>query len=232
MFGRFLVVVALSMMVHMADVKAADAKRVWVTAPVKVSADGRATIGAFAGASGALETAIRADLARRTFVAAKRNAVPVDAEANLTIVVALTPRGEKNYGVEIEKVFVGPLVRLLDPPLYPRNMVRARKTGYAELRVTISAEGRVERIVSAVATEAEFERAARLSLRKARFDPIKLEGQPSASDVSIPFIFRMEQRPIPGYSPVCELDVRQPSVQGQDGCVSQIEAWAVMALTP
>lgn len=200
-------------------------RSVWLHGPIKVSVDGKATIGALDGAKGALEAYVRNELAKRRFHPATIGGQAREAEAHVTAVVSLTPRGG-DYDVEIEQAFVSPMVKQMPPPRYPRSMFESRKTGYAELRLAIAADGSVERIVSASATDPAFERAAREAVQGARFNPIRAAGQAVASETSVQAFFRIERDPFPDIKPSCAVDDRQPRIEGQNGCIAPIEVSA------
>ena len=219
-------VALLSLLMPLANGAAASPPdSVWIHAPVKVSAVGNATIGTLDGASGALEAYVRSELAKRRFIPAMIDGQAREAESLLTVLVSVKPRGD-DYDVRIEQAYLSPGTKRVRPPRYPARMFESHKTGYSEIRVAIAPDGNVERIVSASATEPAFEQSARDALRDARFEPVRVDGKPISSEASVQFFFKIEREPLPDFKPSCRVDIRQPIIEGQNGCIAPIEVSA------
>jgi TonB family protein len=82
---------------------------------------------------------------------------------------------------------------------YPREMRRKRETGMVTVRFLVRPDGRVDSTrVSVLNSDNEgFNDAAVNVIRRARFAPARVDGQPVAVWVMFPLIFRLEPRSAP-----------------------------------
>ncbi|MCX7869936.1 MAG: energy transducer TonB, partial [Terrimicrobiaceae bacterium] len=76
------------------------------------------------------------------------------------------------------------------PPRYPESARRAKQEGRAIVRASISAEGRVQsaRILRS-SGHAVLDRAALDAVRRWRFLPRRINGQPQPGEVDVPINF-------------------------------------------
>lgn len=197
----------------------------WIGAPIEVSATGEASIGLVDGVRKDASASVAAALERRRYLPAERDGRAVSALSWLSAKLVLAPSGE-GFAVTVEDVRLGPRIQRILPPRFPSAMVRKRKSGYVELRLAISEEGAIARIETIAASDPAFDAAAREAIRKARFEAIRMEGKPVATDVSALVLFRYEEEPVPAYEAVCTVDPTQPRAEGQDGCMPTIEVTA------
>jgi TonB family protein len=202
-----------------------DVRHAWISAPIEVSANGEPTIGRVEGIDEKASARVADFLARRRYLPAERDGGPVSASAQLTAKLVLTP-SEDSYAATLEDLHVGPRVERLVPPRYPSAMLQKRKSGYVELRLAVSENGAIAQMETVATSDKAFDSAAREALRKTRFEPIRIEGAPVATDVSALVLFRLEREPVPSYAPACAIDRRQPRSEGQNGCMSTIEVTA------
>lgn len=204
----------------------ADAvKKAWFSTPITVSATGDASIGSVEGVSGKLAEVASGALAKRRYLPAVADGEAVSAESRLSDALVLTPRGD-SYGVAFEDLSLAPGVKHIDPPRYPRRMLEQGRSGYVELRLSIAPDGKVTEVDTVASSDEEFERAAKEPIRKARFDPVKIDGLSADTENSILVLFRFDQTPPPAYQPVCSHDGRQPRVEGGTSCLPIIEVTA------
>ena len=76
------------------------------------------------------------------------------------------------------------------PPRYPDAALRRNEGGTVRVRVTVAADGSVERLdVAAGSGNRHLDRAAMEAVRRWRFQPATRGGQPVSADVVVPIVF-------------------------------------------
>jgi TonB family protein len=132
------------------------------------------------------------------FSTAMRDGQPVSADTTLYVRLEATPQGDGQYSMRIVSAGVGPRASTKVVPRYPDSALRAGRTGHVMVEALVNAEGRVEQ-ATAVAqySDRPFVNAALQAARKWRFEPERLDGQPMAAKVTIPFAFLLPGVPEP-----------------------------------
>lgn len=79
-------------------------------------------------------------------------------------------------------------------PEYPRRLWRRGPEGFVYIRFVITRAGETAQIEVIEATEADFGRVARETVREWRFEPMKFDGEAIASEVIMTLPFRLSGR--------------------------------------
>jgi TonB family protein len=203
------------------------AKAVFFTAHVSVAADGRATVSDLVGPKAALAQLVATQLTEIRFVPARRNGVPVAAEAPLHGYVILTPAGTDDYDISLRDVTTRPSWKEGRPPDYPPDrLTRADdRQGAVEVRVRVDAQGRVSDVITVSSTHASFEQAVLRVVTQWRFAP-----QPAETTVVVPIIFtEYRSRAAAAFKPrfLCVPDDSRPNVEGDTGCDDRLEVYGM-----
>ncbi|WP_157474963.1 TonB family protein [Lysobacter sp. Root494] len=198
------------------------AKAVFFTARVSVAADGHATVSDLVGPKGALAQVVVSRLAKIRFVPARRNGMPVAAEAPLHGRIVLTPVGTDDFDVSVRDVTTRPVWEKAQPPNYPPDRIRVGQPGAVEMRVRIDAQGRVSDAVMLSSTDASFEHAVRRVATQWRFAPQLVE-----TTVVVPVVFRDQSKAAAAFKPqfLCLPDETRPNVEGDTGCTDRLEVF-------
>ena len=86
----------------------------------------------------------------------------------------------------------GPVLTSFEQPEYPEQARQAALEGEVAVKVLVGIDGSVERVTVLSATDPIFEDAASDAASRCRFTPAKLEGNPTRSQVMIPFKFSLD----------------------------------------
>lgn len=189
------------------------------SAPVTVSATGKATIGELSGVQGQLAEAVRSQLAVLQYVPARRDGVAVDRTTHVTGSAVLAPLADGTFDMRLHGVTLAPKLATVTPPRYPPGRVRSGDDGSVEVAVLVGADGRIKGTRTVASSGGDFEKALRQAMRQWRFEP-----NPGAEDVevTIPVWFHVGDNAGPPQFQ-CELDPRRAHVAGQSGCVDRLE---------
>jgi TonB family protein len=206
-------------------VKAEDTsriKRVWISAPITVTADGQATIGEVTDVKGALAQTVHEQLSKVSFLPARNSGASMTSTAHVAAALVLTPVEDDRYAVGIQYIQISPLARKLVPALYPASMARKDQPGHVELLLRIGADGKAQVSRTIAASHPDFEKAAIEAVKNWQFEPQTMDGVPVAIEIAQPFWFRSGK---PGEAPLfqCPWDERRPRAEEQSGCFDVIE---------
>lgn len=90
------------------------------------------------------------------------------------------------------KVDENPLPLKTPPPDYPLEMRRAGISGLVAVMLVIDEEGKVAEAEVAKSSDTAFEGAALAAVKKWRFKPAKIEGNPVKVRVTLPLKFTLD----------------------------------------
>ena len=205
--------------------EAADTMQRPFSAPVTVSATGKATIGELSGVQGQLAEAVRSQLVVLQYVPARRDGVAVDRATHVAGSAVLTPLPDGTFDMRLQGVTLAPKLAALNPPRYPSGQMRHGKDGSVEVAVLVGADGRIKGTRTIASSGGDFEKAVRQAMRQWRFEP---NAGAEDVEVTIPVWFYVgDNAGLPQFQ--CELDPRRAHVAGQSGCLDRLEitGWPV-----
>jgi len=210
------------------------ARRVYVSAPIEVAADGHAEIGEVEGVSGQLAQFARTLLSTQRYLPARREGQPVVSSTRVELALNLVPVGDR-FEISLASVRVGPPGRHLYPPDYPVDMARRGKESVVLLRVQVGPEGRAIDSAAIAPTDRAFAQAAIRASRDWRFDPLLIDGKPASYEVIQPVWFHERERrqpPTPDFQ--CPSSDSVPRAEGHTACRDHIEVvyWHEISVMP
>lgn len=216
------VALTLAMTVQSAEPSAAPAYA-YFSAPVTISATGKAGIGEISGVQGALADAVRTHLARVDIVPARRDGVAVESRMLISGRAVLTPADADDYALALDNLSVMPAAtatQLLTPPKFPVDMYARNREGSVELQLGVDEAGRITSIRTVASTDASFEKAVLSAAKSWTFKP---SGE--TAQFSVPVSFRLAEKRKTTARPKfeCPLPAGQAYIAGQNGCISMIE---------
>lgn len=141
-----------------------------------------------------------AEIARKlSFTPARKNGVAVASETSLTLTLALEPRGDGQFGLQLRRAINGPGVLTVGKMVPPRYQQGKEKGALVVVGVDLRADGSVDldtlkaermelRVPSSFA-EARYLDAIKTSLRGSRFELDKIDGVVVPAHVSVPYRF-------------------------------------------
>jgi hypothetical protein len=136
---------------------------------------------------------------RLTFTPARKNGVAVNSETTLTLVLALEPRADGQYGLHLKRATNGPGVLEVGKTVAPTNQQAKENGALAVVGVSLLADGtadmstltteRMELRVPSEFAEVRYMDSIKMSLRGSRFELDKVDGVSIPAHVSIPYRF-------------------------------------------
>lgn len=116
------------------------------------------------------------------------NGEPVPATLNLQLELAIEDAGDTmRLLLHSAQTNLHPV--RVSAPRYPSRALRAGREGYAVVRVEIDASGRVSHAESIEASHPDFAQAGIDAARHWRYEPLRSNGQPIASELLVPVSF-------------------------------------------
>jgi len=200
-------------------------KEVWIHAPIEIAADGTAQIGELKGVSGALSGMAKQVLVKSRFLPARRNGAAVASSTHVTAILVLTPVGTDDYSISLKDINLAPTGITVAPPRYPVDMVRGNRSGDVELRLRIGIDGKPLYLRTVSSSDQAFEKAAIASMKRWKFEPQQIAGQPVEVEVSQPVRFFPGGHPPAARSFECAWDEARPRWEKQTGCLNAVEVF-------
>lgn len=144
--------------------------------------------------------AVAESFARKlTFTPARKQGVAVPGETTLTLVIALEPRPDGQYGTQLRRATNGPGVLEVGKTVAPRYQQGKENGALVGIAVSLLADGstdmgtlateRMELRVPSAFAEARYMDAIRTSLRGTRFELDKVDGVAIPERVSVAYRF-------------------------------------------
>jgi hypothetical protein len=184
--------------------------------------------------------AAAAEFARKlSFSPARKDGVAAPSEFTLYLTLAMEPRAGGQFALRLVGACNGPGITELAPIRVPDSLPMSQRGGLLLVGTDLQADGRVVadsvKVVKAELSspstfvEARYLEAIRAALKKSRFLPETVAGQPVAAHVEM--VFQLggrpsprdeEDRPLPG----------QPSAAARIPASSDMPAWHAAAMVP
>ena len=140
------------------------------------------------------------EIARKlSFQPARKNGVPVASETTLSLALALEPRGDGQFGLQLKRAQNGPTLLAVGKSEPPRYQQGRENGALVVVGVNLQADGRpdmaslakehMELRVASEFAEARYLDAATKALRGSRFQLDKVDGVDIPAHISVPFRF-------------------------------------------
>jgi hypothetical protein len=203
--------------------QASEPVMVWASVPIHIDAFGEAEIGSVTGVSNVVEKFVADALAKEVFEPAMVAGKPVamGLEANIEVQLQAVKGG---YLPRIGTIRMTPGLKSVQlPPRFPVTMARAGKSGWAEVRLRVGADGRAQTLATS-GSDPVFTNEAAAWLRRVRFEmPRNPEGSVPV-EFSVPFLFVYGTSRMTAHEFACEpaIGLPRPKSERASGCAATV----------